>query len=46
MTTFLHYAINVSLGVLAAFGVAELVVFLAAVFVAPAEFDWPDEETL
>ena len=40
----MHYVIDGSLIALACFGVVELAVFLAAVFIAPAEFDWDDDE--
>lgn len=38
-----HYIVNTVIGLLVGFGAVELVVFLAAVFIAPSEFDWDDE---
>lgn len=40
----MRYVVDMALILLAGLGVIELVVFLAAMFIAPAEFDWDEGE--
>lgn len=40
----LRYVIDAGVLLLAAVGVLELVVFLAAPFIAPTEFEWDEED--
>jgi hypothetical protein len=43
VSTFLHYAIDAAIAVLAMLGLVELAVFLGAAFITRMEFDFDDE---